>query len=237
MKPSNVNYLMDLIGIVNNKIQGIDMVALVDEHRAYGGIIRATKGKLLEELCRQLLLVAWSELDGVREDIAFSNTTIPIQLNKEYINRIQSPEIKKWIEENYDDFVFRAQVDVHVMVRDVFVLGVECKAYTENAMLKRILVDFTLLKSKFPHLKCGLLQLESQLTGDYSEIDKDIIYGSHSSHTLMSYFDVDLNIMTLLKGERKVDAPIHKSEFFKPLEYNSVERIIERMKDLLRDFV
>ena len=52
----------------------------------------------------------------------------------------------------------------------------------------------------------------------------------------MSYFDVDLNIMTLLKGERKVDEPIHKAEFFKPLEFKSVERTINKMKELLSEF-
>ena len=236
MKPTNEKSLKKIIEIVNNKIQGIDMIAMVDEHRAYGGIIRATKGKLLEELCRQLLVIAWDELGGNPNDISFSDVTIPIPLKKEYIDTIKSPEVRNWIKTNYSDFVFRAQVDVHVMIRNKFVLGIECKAYTENAMLKRILVDFTLLKSKFPKLKCGLIQLESQLTGDYSEIDKNIIYGSHSSHTLMSYFDVDLNIMTLLKGERKVDEPIHKAEFFKPLEFKSVERTINKMKELLSEF-
>ena len=236
MKEGNIQKINTLIGIVNNKIQGIDMIAQVDEHRAYGGIIRATKGKLLEELCKDLLRIAWDELGGRASDIEFSDVTIPIPLKKEYIETIKSPEVRKWIKDNYNDFVFKAQVDVHVMIRGSFVLGIECKAYTENAMLKRILVDFTLLKSKFPELKCGLLQFESQLTGDYSQIDKKIIYGSHSSHTLMSYFDVDLNIMTLIKGERKVDEPIHKAEFFKPLEYASTERIIERMKELLADY-
>lgn len=237
MKAINEEHVKELITIVNNKIQGIDMIAMVDDNRAYGGIIRATKGKLLEQFCRQLIIIAWSELDGDSNNISFSDVTIPIPLKKEYIDKIQSPEIRKWIRENYDDFVFRAQVDVHVMIRDKFVLGIECKAYTENAMLKRILVDFTLLKSKFPKLKCGLLQLESQLTGDYSEIDKNIIFGSHSSHTLMSYFDVDLNIMTLLKGERKVDEPIHKAGFYKPLEFRAVERVIDKMKELLKEFV
>lgn len=236
MKPNNEKTLTKIIEIVNNKIQGIEMIAMVDEHRAYGGIIRATKGKLLEELCRQLLVIAWDELGGNPNDISFSDATIPIPLKKEYIDTIKSPEVRDWIKTNYSDFVFRAQVDVHVMIRKNFVLGIECKAYTENAMLKRILVDFTLLKSKFPKLKCGLLQLESQLTGDYSAIDKNIIYGSHSSHTLMSYFDVDLNIMTLLKGERKVDEPIHKAEFFKPLEFKYTERIINEMKELLVEF-
>ena len=236
MKANNVQKINTLISIVNNKIQGIDMIAQVDEHRAYGGIIRATKGKLLEELCKDLLRIAWDELGGRAADIEFSDVTIPIPLKKEYIDTIKSPEVRNWIKSNYKDFVFKAQVDVHVMIRGAFVLGIECKAYTENAMLKRILVDFTLLKSKFPKLKCGLLQLESQLTGDYSQIDKAVILGSHSSHTLMSYFDVDLNIMTLLKGERKVDEPIHKAEYFKPLEYASTERIINRMKELLADY-
>ena len=158
-------------------------------------------------------------------------------MNKEYIDKIKSPEVQKWIKENYSDFVFNAQVDVHVEIRGKFVLGIECKAYTENAMLKRILVDFTLLKSIYPKLKCGLIQFESQLTGDYSDIYKEIIYGSHSSHTLMSYFDVDLTIMTLLPGERHVDRPIHKPEFFKDLEIVAVENTIERMKELLKEYL
>ena len=237
MKKSNELKLQRLLDIANNKIQGIDMIAQVDEERAYGGIIRATKGKLLEELCKELVVIAWDELGGRRSEVSFSDVTIPIPLNPDYIDTIESKEVRQWIKSNIRDFVFRAQVDIHVMIRSQFVLGIECKAYTENAMLKRILVDFTLLKSLYPKLKCGLLQLESQLTGDYSEIDKKIIYGSHSSHTLMSYFDVDLNIMTLLKGERKVDQPIHKREFFKPLEVKYVERAILRIEDLLREYV
>lgn len=235
MKNGNKQKLKRLLEIANAKIKGIDMIAQVDEYRAYGGIIRATKGKLLEELCKELVIIAWNELGGRRDDISFSDTTIPIPLKPEYIKTIKSPEIRKWISSNINDFIFRAQVDIHVMIRNKFVLGIECKAYTENAMLKRILVDFTLLKSIYPKLKCGLLQLESQLTGDYSEINKKIIFGSHSSHTLMSYFDVDLNIMTLLKGERRIDQPIHKPEFFKPLEVKNVEKAILRIEDLLYD--
>ena len=236
MKESNKKRLEKLIEIVNNKIQGIDMVALVDDHRAYGGIIRATKGKLLEEFCKDMIRLAWSELGGKDSDISFSNTRVNIPLNKAYIRKIKSPKIKKWIKDNYTEFVFPAQVDIHVLVKEQFVIGIECKSYTENAMLKRILVDFTLLKTKYPNLKCGLLQFESQLTGDYSEIDKEIIYGSHSSHTLMSYFDVDLNIMTLIQGERKVDEPIHKPEFFKPITFAHAVKVIDRMKELLIEY-
>lgn len=234
MKKGNKVKVEQLVEIVNNKIQGIEYVAKIDEDRAYGGIIRAAKGKLLEEFCWELVQIAWDELGGVPDDIQCKHNRINIPLNKDYISRIKCSEVREWIRTNYDDFVFPAQVDVHVYVKNRFVLGIECKTYTENAMLKRILVDFTLLKTQYPHLRCALLQLESQLTGDYSEIDKNIIYGSHSSHTLMSYFDVDLTIMTLIKGERKVDAPIHHPDFFKPLTYASAKRTIETIKELLQ---
>ncbi len=62
-----------------------------------------------------------------------------------------------------------AKVDVHVFVDDNLVLGMECKSYTENAMLKRILVDFRMLKSLHPDLICCLLQMESMLGGGYSD--------------------------------------------------------------------
>lgn len=190
---------------------------------------------MLEELCKELVKIAWNELGRKEDDLSFPSQKVPIPLKKDYIAKIKSPKIKQWIEDNYKDFVFNAQVDIHVFIKNEFALGVECKAYTENAMLKRILVDFTLLKTIYPKLQCGLLQLESQLTGDYSKINQKFIFGSHSTHTLMSYFDVDLNIMTLLEGERKVDEPIHKAEFFKSLESKVLVKTVEKIKDLLKN--
>ena len=79
----------------------------------------------------------------------------------------------------------------------------------------------------YPNVKFVLFQLESQLGGDYSEIYKKVKVGSPSVHTLLSYFDIDLSIITLLRGERKVDKPIHKEKFFKLLcPINSVKSLI-----------
>ncbi len=50
-----------------------------------------------------------------------------------------------------------------------------------NAMLKRILVDFTLFRQVFRELNCVLFQLESQLGGDFASIRKKVIYGSPST--------------------------------------------------------
>jgi len=114
---------------------------------------------------------------------------------------------------------------------------IECKSYTENAMLNRILVDFTLLKTAYPDMNCALLQFESQLTGDYSQINKEIIYGSHSTHTLLSYFDIDLNIITLLEGERKVNQEFQKPEFLKQLETQTLVKAVEKIEEFLKMFV
>jgi hypothetical protein len=237
MKTSNSKLLDKLITEANAQIRGIEQVAKKDTERAYGGIIRAGKGGLVEFLCKELVKIAWNELGGNEQDLSFPSQKVPIPLKKEYLSKIKSPEVIKWIKDNYKDFVFNAQVDVHCFIKNKFALGIECKAYTENAMLKRILVDFTLLKTVYPKLQCGLLQLESQLTGDYSQINKKVILGSHSTHTLMSYFDVNLNIMTLLEGERKVDEPIHKSQFFKPLEKKVLVKTVEKIEEFLKPFV
>jgi hypothetical protein len=97
------------------------------------------------------------------------------------------------------------------------------------------LVDFTLLKLKYHDLDCALLQLESQLGGDYASLN-DIIYGSPSTHTLLSYFDINLHIITLLRGERKVDKPIHKTEFYKPLTKKAIDKAIINFKELLKKY-
>lgn len=73
------------------------------------------------------------------------------------------------------------KTDVHLYIDGKFVMAIECKAYTENAMMKRILVDFTLLKEVYPNLDCVLLQLESQLGGDYGHFDKKPL-GSFRTH-------------------------------------------------------
>lgn len=144
-------------------------------------------------------------------------------------------KLQEHILKNMDDYCYKLSVDKQVFIDGEFVLGVECKSYTENAMLKRILVDFRLLKTKFPYLKCYLFQLESQLGGDFSDLPEKM-FGSGATHTLLSYFkDIDLKVFTLLKGERLVDKPIHKN--FKPLSETQVKKAVEIIICELRNFV
>jgi len=102
-------------------------------------------------------------------------------------------------------------------------------------MIKRILVDFHLLKIIYPNISCYLFQLESQLGGDYSNLP-ETVYGSTSTHSIMSYFeDVDLNIFTFLKGERNIDNPIHKT--FKPLEASIINKAVDFLRNDLKKYL
>ncbi len=227
------NKVQSLINAYEFLVKGIDTKAKDSDGRAYGGIIRAGKGMLVESLGKSLIEIAWKELGYKSNRLSMERKTVKIPLNTKYLEGIKSPEVRQYIKENIKDFYYPLRTDIHVYVDGKFAVAIECKAYTENAMLKRILVDFTLFKQVYPNLSFVLLQLESQLGGDYSSF-KSPKYGSPSTHTLLSYFDVDLNILTLLEGERKVDRPIHKSKYYKSLRAKSLFAVLKVIKDLLK---
>jgi hypothetical protein len=225
--------IQSLINAYELLVKGIDTRAKESEDRAYGGIIRAGKGMLVESLAKSLIEIAWKKLGRDPKRLSLDKETVKIPIKREYIERVKSPEVKKFIKEHINDFYYPLRTDVHVHVDGKFKIAIECKAYTENAMLKRILVDFTLLKQVYSDLAFVLFQLESQLGGDYSSSNY-IKYGSPSTHTLLSYFDIDLNIITLLEGERKVDKPIHKPEYYKSLRKESLLAALEVFEKLLQ---
>jgi hypothetical protein len=239
MRNKNNKVEKEIHGIIkayDHLVLGVEKKAKAGvEGRAYGGIIRAGKGELVVSIAKEILMIAWDLLGGDRRRIIFPTHGVKVPIKKDYIDRIKDSRIKKYISDNISKFYYLQNTDLPVYIDDKFVIGIECKAYTENAMMKRILVDFTLLKEVHPKLDCVLLQLESQLGGDFSELD-GLKLGSFPTHTLLSFFDVDLIIITLLRGERKVDQPIHKPGYYKPLTKESLYKAIEIFKRILEKY-
>jgi len=233
MKPQNIDRLKSIIEDYESVIRGMEERARSSSARAYGGIIRAEKGKLVERIGKKLIEIGWEALGMERERLSFAQRSIRIPLKKEYVEKVRNSEVREYIREHIHRFYYPLKPDVQIYIDGEFAIAMECKAYTENAMLKRILVDFTLLKHIYPNLSFVLLQLESQLGGDYSS-PTSTKYGSPSTHTLLSYFDIDLDIITLLPGERKVDQPIHKLQYYKPLERENLEGTLKVIQDILR---
>lgn len=227
------NEIKGIINAYEVLVRGIDEKAHKNEEgRAYGGIVRAGKGTMLENIAKTLVMLAWKELGKDEKRLKIIGTRIKIPIKKEYVDKLEDKEIKEHILKNIKNYVYPYKSDVLVSIDNKPVFEIECKAYTEKAMMKRILVDCTLLTRIYPNMKFALLQLESQLGGDYSEL-KDKPFGSQSTHTLLSMFDIDLEIITLIKGERLVDEPIHKKEFFKPLTRDSLIKAINKIKEIL----
>ncbi len=224
-----------LIAAYNTVVKGIDDTAATSHDRAYGGIIRAGKGQLVENMAAELVRIAWEDiLKQSPYRLEINKKKMPIGINDNYINRISNPTVKEFVKKNKSKLVYKFGTDVQVFIDGKLVLPIECKAYAENAMLKRILFDASLMKEAVGTDKYYLVQLESQLGGDYSELN-DTTFGSPATHALLSHVDVELEIITLLKGERKVDRPIHKAEFFKELKITALEKAVTIFaKDLER---
>lgn len=231
---------MDRVGEIINLYE--EVVKKVDQKatngvkdRAYGGIIRADKGTMVERMARNLIYIAWERLGGEDFRIKVFKQCVKIPIKRDYLSKIKNNEVKNYIEKNINKYFYKLTVDWIVNIDNNVVVGVECKAYTENAMVKRILVDFTLLKQEYPNAVFILFQLESQLGGDYSKLNS-VSFGSPSTRTILSHFDIDLNIITLLEGERKVDRPIHKKEYYKELKRESIENAISTIEDILMPY-
>jgi hypothetical protein len=215
----------------------IDKTGRESVDRAYGGVVRMAKGSLQEHLTEEIIKIAWDSIGGDLNELVINSSKISIPLNDVYINKIKDEEVRHHIEKYKNQYVYKLSVDKHVFIKRKFVIAIECKAYTENAMIKRILVDFMLLKTKYPELKTFLFQLESQLGGDYCKLNP-ITYGSCSTHTLASYFPtVDLQIVTFLHGERNINEPIHKADYFKPLEKEQLRNVVCIMQDSMKNFL
>lgn len=221
-----ISSYQSLVGIMEHDAKK----SMRDEGRAYGGFIRSAKGKVQEYITGELIKTAWvCELEQSPGRLDINSRKIRIPLNPSYLDFVRDERVKSYIREYIKTFYYGLSVDKHVFIDKKFIMGIECKAYTENAMIKRILVDFMLLKTKFCHLKCYLFQLENQLGGDYHTVVRGP-FGSHKTRTIMSYFkDVDLEIVTLLPGERRVNEPINKPRFFKELPVERLEFAIDRL--------
>ena len=225
--------LGDLLSQYNNDlIPAIQKAKKENPNRKKGGIERIEKGKFVESFTRNLVRRAWKDLKGKEQDIETQKTKpISVPLEKDYLKKVLKDKIiANYISKNIARYNYKFKIDVPVSIRGKLVLAIECKAFAENAMLKRILFDGFLVRKNNPQADIVLLQLESQLGGDYSSVFADKIFGSPSSHTLMSYFDYKLSIITLLEGKRQVNRPIHDPKFFKKMKMESLENAYNFLK-------
>ena len=197
------------------KIQANYKKAILSSQKLYArrrrkdtaGAVRYTKGKLVEDITKDIISIAWSRISSGKNLLKMDRKKISVTTNGE---------------------TYKLSQDIHIHINDVFKISVECKSYTEVAMYKRILMDAHLLKCAVPTIESFfVVQLENFLGGDYgSQMSPK---GSDSVITLDRVFpDLNINIITLLDGDRHIERPLHKSEYFKPLTDERLEYAINQ---------
>lgn len=203
------------------------------------GQIRGAKGALVENIADAIVALAWHEIGGELDRFDIRKRTGEIKIEEEYVKSLTPEIVRNHIQENRGRYIYKIEFDRAVEIDKTLVLGIECKSYIENAMLKRTLKDFELVvKLLYPKLLFCVFQLENSLGGDYGEASKQVHLGSEATHTLLSHTPtVHLEIITLLDGDRKSSREIHKRQYFKPLPMKNVESCIRRFRALLEPFI
>ncbi|MBA7493091.1 hypothetical protein ES702_03646 [subsurface metagenome] len=176
------------------------------------GAIRHTKGKIVEDITKDIIIIAWSKISSD-------------------VNRLKLDKKKVIIKTN--DETYKLSQDVHVYIDNVFKISVECKSYTEVAMYKKILFDSYLMKKAVPTINdFFIVQLENFLGGDYGKSLE--AKGSESVITLNRILkDINIIVITLLDRNRDIKKPIHALEYFKPLRDERLNYAIEQFKKVM----
>ena len=231
----------------NNELEHPNYESIVDLytrsiHSMFGkkpGEIRGLKGSLVENIIDAITLLAWEEIGGDLNRFNVKKQSERIFINEEYVRNLPEEYVRLHIEKNKGKYVYKVELDRAIEIDGILVIGIECKSYIENAMLKRTLKDFELIeKLLYPQLIFCVFQLENSLGGDYGEVSKQKQLGSPSTHTLLSYTPtVKLEIITLLDGDRNSKREIHKPQFFKNLPVKNVAICVSKFRRILEPFL
>lgn len=199
------------------------------------GKIRSKKGNLVEEIARRLVKLSWETYLGQSDNRLKQDKNkkaIKIIDLETYIQRYGESPIVETIKSKKNNIKYNFGTDNHVYIDGTLVLAIECKSYTESAMLKRIIYDRRMLYEFAPEANYVLLQLESALGGDF-DLCSRASFGSNQYHVFMSREQTNIDVITLLEGRRDADNPIHRRENGKKLKKEHMVYAVEILAKLL----
>lgn len=188
--------------------------------RASGGIKRMAKGDLVEEIYSRIIKFCLDEkksklkLINKMGNLPKNVNKVPIlKVSQNYINlknlKFTDKELATGYEDKFDGFIIDNQ-DIK------FVL--EYKAYSENTMLKRCLVDASIAQIFDKNINYCLCLLQSHLYQNQRLI-------GYNAHSLMDFFyqkfKVNVDILILVKEPRVVNEDIIKKKY--QIDYELLE--------------
>ena len=205
------NLQIELNQIILNAEKKVDIIKKKTS-RASGGIKRMAKGDLVEEIYSRIIKFCLNEkksnlkLINKMGNLPKNVKKVPIlKVSQNYINlknlKFTKKELATGYEDKFDGFILDNQ-DIK------FVL--EYKAYSENTMLKRCLVDASIAQTFDKNINYCLCLLQSHLYQDERLI-------GYNAHSLMDFFyqkfRVNVDILILVKEPRVVNEDIIKKKY------------------------
>ncbi len=216
------NLQIELTKIIHNAENKVDAIKKKTS-RASGGIKRMAKGDLVEEIYSRIinfcLIQKNSKLKLINKigNLPKNVKKIPVlKVSQNYANlknlKFNEKELSTGYEDKFDGFILDNQ-DIK------FVL--EYKAYSENTMLKRCLVDASIAQIFDKNINYCLCLLQSH----FYQNERLIGYNAHS---LMDFFyqkfKVNVDILILVKEPRVINEDIIKKKY--QIDYKLLENAV-----------
>ena len=216
------NLQIELNEIILNAEKKVDVIKKTTS-RASGGIKRMAKGDLVEEIYSRIIKFCLNEkksnlkLINKMGNLPKNVKKVPIlKVSQNYINlknlKFTNKELATGYEDKFDGFILDNQ-DIK------FVL--EYKAYSENTMLKRCLVDASIAQTFDKNINYCLCLLQSHLYQNERLI-------GYNAHSLMDFFyqkfKVNVDILVLVKEPRVVNEDILKKKY--QINYELLENAV-----------
>ena len=216
------NLQIELNQIILNAEKKVDVIKKTTS-RASGGIKRMAKGDLVEEIYSRIIKFCLDEkksklkLINKMGNLPKNVNKVPIlKVSQNYINlknlKFTDKELATGYEDKFDGFIIDNQ-DIK------FVL--EYKAYSENTMLKRCLVDASIAQIFNKNINYCLCLLQSHLYQNQRLI-------GYNAHSLMDFFyqkfKVNIDVLILVKEPRVVNEDIIKMKY--QIDYELLENAV-----------
>mgnify|MGYP001432188146 CR=1 FL=1 len=205
------NLQIELNQIILNAEKKVDIIKKKTS-RASGGIKRMAKGDLVEEIYSRIIKFCLNEkksnlkLINKMGNLPKNVKKVPIlKVSQNYINLKNLKFTKKELATGYED-----KFDGFILDNQDIKLVLEYKAYSENTMLKRCLVDASIAQIFDKNINYCLCLLQSHLYQNERLI-------GYNAHSLMDFFyqkfRVNVDILILVKEPRVVNEDIIKKKY------------------------
>jgi len=201
-------------------------------NRKSGGIKRGIKGSTVRKIYSLIINHAIEETKSKYKLVMYKD--LPKEIKKFNILKVPKKYEDKY-NLNFSDEEkskgYECQYDGYIVFENKLVMLVEYKAYFENAMIKRCLMDATFAQLVDKKIIYCLCALETQVLQDGREIG----YNSHSLRNFFyEKFKTEIEVLFLLDEARIIGRDITEKENVKEVNIDKLKKAVNYFIDFVK---